>query len=97
MHVKGTGRGGGGDDIRAARAATGRILEELGLRSYVFTVEAKESGWLVSVECAAGDAWQVVSLPVDPAKLSASLDDARLRRELVAAWRPHFESCAKKR
>ncbi|HMA87947.1 MAG TPA: hypothetical protein VKP89_04305 [Burkholderiales bacterium] len=84
-------------EIRAARAATGRILEELGLGSYVFTVEAKESGWLVSVECAAGDAWQVVSLPVDPAKLGASLDDPRLRKEILAAWRPHLEACAKRR
>ncbi len=84
-------------EIRAARAATGRILDELGLGSYAFTVEAKESGWLVSVECAAGDAWQVVSLAVDPAKLGASLDDPRVRQELLAAWRPHLEACAKKR
>ena len=84
-------------DIRAARTAAARILDELGLGSYAFTVEAKESGWLLSVECAAGDAWQVVSLAVDPARLRASLDDPDVRRELCAAWRPHLEGCAKKR
>jgi len=84
-------------DIRAARIAAERILGELELGSYAFTVEAKESGWVLSVECAAGEAWQVVSLPVDPASLRASLDDPDVRRELRAAWRPHLEACAKKR
>ena len=97
MHVKGSGRGDDGADIRAARAATGRILEALGLAAYVFTVEAKETGWVVSVECAGADTWQVVSLPVDPARLCASLDDERLRQELVASWRPHLEACVKMR
>jgi hypothetical protein len=96
-HVKGSGRGDDAADVRAARAATGRILEALGLAAYVFTVEAKETGWVVSVECAAGDAWQVVSLSVDPARLCASLEDERLRQELVAAWRPHLDACVKKR
>ena len=84
-------------DIRVARAAVERILDELELGSYAFTVEAKEGGWVLSVECAAGEAWQVASLPVDPARLRASLDDAGVRRELRAAWRPHLEACAQKR
>ncbi len=84
-------------DIRAARVAAERILDELELGSYAFTVEAKEDGWVLSVECAAGEDWQVVSFPVDPARLRASLDDPGVRREIGAAWGPHLEACAKKK
>lgn len=84
-------------DIRAARIAAERILDELELGSYAFTVEAKEDAWVLSVECAAGEAWQAASIPVDPARLRASLDDPSARRELRAAWRTHLAACAKKR
>jgi hypothetical protein len=83
-------------DIRAARTAAERILEELDLGSYVFTVEAKAGGWELSVQCAAGEAWQVIALPVDPAKLRASLDDPAVRDDLRSAWRTHLEPCAKR-
>src|SRR3990170_1605294 len=73
-------------DIRAARTAAERILEALDLGAYVFTVEPKEGGWEVSVECGAVNAWQAVSFPVDPAKLRASLDDPRVRSELLEGW-----------
>lgn len=74
-------------EIRAARTATERVLDELDLGSYVFSVEPKEGGWVLTVECAAGDAWQMASLPVDPARLRASLDDPGVRDELRATWR----------
>ena len=83
-------------DIRAARTAAERILEEFGLGAYVFTVEPKEDGWELSVQCAAGEAWQVISLKVDRAKLRASLDDPSVRDELRAAWRAHLQPCAKR-
>lgn len=78
-------------DIRAARSAAERVLDELDLGAYVFSVEPKEGGWVLTLECAAADAWQVVSLPVDPSELRASLDDASLRRRLGAEWLSRLE------
>jgi len=83
-------------DIRAARVAAERILDELELGSYVFTVEQKAGGWELSVQCSAGQAWQVISLPVDPVKLRASLDDPDARSEVRESWRPHLAACAKR-
>lgn len=83
-------------DIRAARIAAERILEEIGLGSYVFTIELKERGWELTVECAAGEAWQAVSLPVDPAELRRSADDPGVRSELRAAWGSYLKPCAKR-
>jgi hypothetical protein len=83
-------------DIRAARTAAERILEELDLGSYVFTVEQQEGAWELSVQCAAGEAWQMVSFAVDPAKLRASLDDPAVRNELRAVWRTHLGPCARR-
>lgn len=41
-----------GPDIRNAREAVESILDQLGIRAFVFTVEPKESGWVLSIECA---------------------------------------------
>jgi hypothetical protein len=81
-------------DIRGARSAVERLLEELGVRAFVFTVEQKETGWVLSVECATDGGWQTVGLAVDPAELSASLRDPAVRAKLRADWAPHLRGCA---
>jgi hypothetical protein len=81
-------------EIRDARAAVERILDELGVRAFVYTLEQKEGGWVLSVECATNGGWQKVALGVDLAALSASLEDAALRAKLRAAWAPHLSACA---
>jgi hypothetical protein len=81
-------------DIRNARRAVERVLDELGVRAFVFTVEQKETGWLLSVECATDGGWQRVALAVDPAELSASLNDPAVRAKLCRDWAPHLRSCA---
>jgi SHS2 domain-containing protein len=83
-------------DIRSAREAVEHLLDELGLRAFVYTVEQKPQGWLLSVECAITEGWQAVTLAVDPAELRASLADTAAREKLRAAWRPHFRACAKR-
>jgi len=80
--------------IRNARAAVEKVLEELGVRAFVYTLEQKGGGWVLSIECATDGAWQKVSLDVDPAELSASLEDAAVRAKLRAAWAPHLSACA---
>lgn len=81
-------------DIRSARSAVESLLEELGVRAFVFTVEQKETGWLLSVECATDGGWKTVGLAVDPTELSASLTDPALRAKLLADWAPHLRACA---
>lgn len=81
-------------DIRSARKAVERVLDELGVRAFVFTVEQKESGWLLSIECAVDGDWQTVALAVDPAELNASLSDPAVRAKLRADWAPHLRACA---
>jgi SHS2 domain-containing protein len=83
-------------DIRSAREAVERVLDELGLDAFVYTVEAKEGGWELRIECATGEGWQTVELPVDAAELAASLADARLREALCARWGAHLRACVKR-
>ena len=82
-------------DMPGVRAAVERIVDELGLDAFVYTVEPREAGWELRVECAIEEGWQVITLPVDPGKLVASLSDAGAREELRAAWFPHFRACIK--
>jgi hypothetical protein len=79
-------------DIRSARLAVERVLDEIGLDAYLYTVEPKESGWSLHVECAAEDGWKQVTMPVDRDELRASLHDAHVRGRLRRAWGPHFAS-----
>jgi hypothetical protein len=83
-------------EIRNAREAVERILDELGMSAFVYTVEPKERGWVLSIDCAADGGWQTVALPVNPAELGASLDAAAVRDKLRAEWEPHLRACIKR-
>ncbi|MGB7542796.1 MAG: hypothetical protein WA373_03295 [Burkholderiales bacterium] len=82
-------------DIPGAREAVERVLEELGLRAFVYTVEPKETGWELRVECAVAEGWQAITLPVNPDELVASLSDAGARAKLHASWDSHFRECVR--
>lgn len=82
-------------DTLAIRAAVERILDELELRAFIFTLEAKEHGWELHVEWATNGVWQTISLPADPADLLASMRDATVRERLREAWRERLRECAK--
>ena len=84
-------------DIRNARQAVELVLEEIGVRGFVYTVEQKEDGWMLSVECATDGEWQAASWRVDPAELNASLGDAGIREKLRADWEPRLRTCAVRR
>jgi hypothetical protein len=77
-------------DIRDSRAAVERILDELGFRGYVFTIEAKEPEWRLHVECQTQEGWQLIELGVEPVQLRASLHDRAIRERLREAWRERF-------
>lgn len=81
-------------DIRNARRAVEKVLDEMGVHGFLYTVEQKEEGWMLSVECALDGGWQAASWRVDPAELSASLEDPAMRAKLRANWEPRLRACA---
>lgn len=83
-------------DIRGTREAVDRLLDEMGLSAFAYTVERKDHGWTLRVECGADEGWQVITLSVDPAELAASLVDARVREKLRRTWAPLFHACLKR-
>jgi hypothetical protein len=62
-------------DTLAIRAAVEGILNELDLRAFVFTFEAKEHRPALHVECASNGAWRTIVLPVDRSQLLTSVSD----------------------
>ena len=81
-------------DIGAARTAVERLLDELGVCGFLYTLEHVEQGWSLRVDCAAAEGVQETTLAVDLGELRASLDDAGVRAALLRAWEPHFRACA---
>jgi hypothetical protein len=82
-------------DISEGKAAVERLLGELGLRDFVYTLEPKEGGWQLHLECSTAEGWQTVALPADIVLLRASLGDAALRERLREDWRERLAACRK--
>ena len=80
-------------EIREGRAAVERLLDELGLRAFIFTLEPKEGGWELHLDCSTAEGWQTIALPADIAALRASLTDAALRERLREDWRARLGAC----
>jgi len=81
-----------GTEIREAREAMQRILDDMGLRSFVYSIDPGEGAWQLRVEYTEDGEWQSRSASVDPVLLRASLRDeaarGRLRDSLRARLRP---------
>jgi hypothetical protein len=82
-------------DIAQTRAMVERLLEGLGLAAFLFTLEPKESGWQLTVECASEGGWQTVMLPAEAGELRASVHDPTARDRLRAAWSERLSGCAR--
>lgn len=74
------------EELRGTRQAVEGLLEELGLRAFVYTIEQRETGWMLKIERALDGEWQTTVLPVDPHALAASLRDPILRARLREDW-----------
>ncbi|MCX7960091.1 MAG: hypothetical protein N2653_00765 [Burkholderiales bacterium] len=81
------------DSHAQARAAVERVLESLGVRDYLYTLEHWNGRWVLSVECAFPGGWQSTAIDVDPKRLVASLHDLAQRERLCAEWEPHLKAC----
>ena len=81
-----------GTEIREAREAVQRILEGIGLRSFVYTLDPKEGPWQLRIEYTEDGEWQSCSAFVDPVLLRASLRDEATRERLRDALRAKLGS-----
>jgi hypothetical protein len=77
-----------------ARTATERVLEQLGLGSYLFDVEPRDDGWEVKIECQGREGWKVTRVAVDRDALERSLHDGAARERLLATFRDRIGDCA---
>lgn len=84
------------NDIRNARLAVERLLDDFGLSRVAYTIERRLDGWTVRIECGAGAEWQMIALRADPAELCASLEDPSVREKLRRDWAPHLPSCSRR-
>lgn len=84
-------------EIREGRTAVEHILDELGLRAFVFTLEPKEGGWELHLDCSMEEGWQSITLPADIGELRTSLGDPAVRERLREDWRARLRACASSR
>jgi hypothetical protein len=81
------------DDLMQAKDAVGRLLEQLGLRAYLFEVEPSGEVWQVRIECATRDGWQTLRMEVDAPRLRDCAADAAVRSEVLRQWRERLAAC----
>lgn len=82
-------------DIGNAREAVERLLDEMGLHAFVYTVEPKEGGWSLRIGCSMEEGWQETTLAVNPVELRAALRDPAVRAKTRADWEARLSACAK--
>lgn len=80
-------------ELALADQAAKALLEQLGLSTYLYEVEPRDGAWVLRLDCAAPDGWQSVTLALDKAQLLTSLEDTRVRDDLLAAWRRRLAGC----
>lgn len=80
-------------ELARSTEAARRLLEELRLQSYFFSVEPGEDTWELQVECAIEGGWQALTIPIDPGELQSSLVDASARSRLLADWDVRLAGC----
>lgn len=75
-------------ELAEARETVADLLGQLALGDHVFELRLRGGAPEVRLEHAVADGWVCVSLPADAASLRGARHDARLRRRLLADWRP---------
>jgi hypothetical protein len=80
-------------ELARAREATSHLLDELGLKAYLYEVEITEGQWLVKVDCALDSGgWQTVVLPAPEIPLVIGGDEGA-RARILASWRERLSAC----
>lgn len=82
------------ETLLQTRGAAQALLEQLGLRTFLFEVEPGEDVWRVRVECAVDSGWQSTTLDVDKLELLNSRTDNDVFQKLLTDWGSHFATSA---
>jgi hypothetical protein len=80
-------------ELIRARDAAQRLLDHLGLESYLFEVEPAPEAWYLRVECAVEGGWRTARLDLDKQALLASAADVEIYRRLLEQWRQRLGEC----
>jgi len=79
------------DELSDIRVVVAEILDDIGLRSYVFNIEQDEKEWIVSVDFPDQEQWQTVDLHVDKDVLHDCLTHDKKREKLSSAWKKRLD------
>lgn len=79
-------------ELIQARETVQSLLEQVGLKAYLFEVEPRGDNWEIRIECAPNSGWQSSVFNIDEAWLDACRVDAKARAQLVAAWRERLQA-----
>jgi hypothetical protein len=83
-------------DLAAARETIEALLAQLDLDAFLYVVEHTERGWLLRVECAAEDGWQVETILLGD-ELPAPLHiDAGMRSAIFSMLERRLAGCKKR-
>lgn len=80
-------------ELARAKADVGTLLEDLGLSTHLYAVEARQGRWAAILECATEPGWQRTELQAGPELLAAIGGDAEARAALFTEWRTHLAAC----
>ena len=75
------------EELTSIRVLVGRLLDEIGLRSYVFNVEQDETNWIILVDFPHHDDWQALDLRVDKDLLRDCLEHPETCQGVSSAWK----------
>lgn len=80
------------DELTDIRALVGGLLDDIGLRSYIFNVEQDENDWIISVDFPRhDDEWQAVDLRIEKETLRDCLTHPEARKSIGSAWRNRLD------
>jgi len=83
-------------EISNARETVERLLDEMGLRAFVYTMEPKEDKWSLRIGCSMEGGWQETTLTINPVELRAALRDPAVRAKTRADWEARLSACARR-
>lgn len=78
------------------RDTVGQMLDELGLRAYLFEVEPVEDQVKIKVECALDGEWEAVEVSFDSGLVLRAIDDPEAYRSVRERLRTAVTACLPK-
>lgn len=76
----------GAEELSRASEITADLLDEIGLRNYLFELEPREDCWQVRLEYPTDDGWQMFRLPVHKEQLLSSRTNADTHQAILDQW-----------